>query len=142
MPDLKDRILEIIQKPQLAVLATVTGEGKPWARYVMTVADEDLTIRFASFVSARKVQQIRENPEVHLTCGATGLETIAPYLQIQGRAELSVEKAERDGFWTEELGEIFAGPDDPNYGVVLVTPYRIEYCTHATFEPEVWEAQT
>ena len=33
MSDLKDKIYEVLQRPQLAGLATVTEEGKPWVRY-------------------------------------------------------------------------------------------------------------
>ena len=71
MADLKERILEIIRQPQLSGFATVTEEGKPWVRYVMAVGGDDMEIRFASFVSARKVKQIAQNAEVHLTCGVT-----------------------------------------------------------------------
>jgi len=89
--------------------------------------------------SARKVKQIAQNAEVHLTCGVTDPTKIAPYLQIQGRARFSTEEAERHGFWSEMLEPIFSGPDDPNYGVVIVTPYRIECCSPGKHEPEVWE---
>ena len=45
MSDLKERIDSILQQPQLAGLATITEDGKPWVRYVMTVADDNLEIR-------------------------------------------------------------------------------------------------
>ena len=38
------------------------------------------------------------------------------------------------------LAPIFSGPDDPNYGVLEITPYCIEYCTVGSHEPEVWTA--
>ena len=67
MNELRDKIFEILCKPQMASLATVTAEGKPWVRYVMALTDEDLTLRFATFIEARKVAQIQAHPEVHLT---------------------------------------------------------------------------
>lgn len=140
MSDLKERIGSILQQPQLTGLATVTDDGKPWVRYVMTVADEDLSIRCATFVTARKVKQIEHNPEVHLTCGITNPEEMAPYVQIQAKAQLDTSKDARHGFWTEMLAPIFDGPDDPKYGVLVMTPYRIEYCTPGSYEPEVWTA--
>ena len=142
MSDLKQRIFEIIQKPQLASMATITKDGKPWVRYVMSVGNEDLKIRFASFVNARKVAQIQQNPEVHLTCGVTDLKVMNPYLQIQGKAKLTTDKVERETFWNDELKNIFKGPDDPNYGVIVVIPYCIELCTPGKFEPEIWEAKS
>lgn len=138
MTDLKGRILQIIKQFQLSGFATITEDGKPWVRYVMAIGGEDMEIRFASFVSARKVKQIALNPEVHLTCGVTDPEKVAPYLQIQGRARFTTEKGERHAFWNDILKPIFSGPDDLNYGVVIVTPYRIEYCTPEKHEPEVW----
>jgi len=52
--DLKGRILQITRQIQLACLATLTEEGKPWVRYVMAVSDDDLTVRCATFAAARK----------------------------------------------------------------------------------------
>ena len=52
MSDLKQRILNITQPLQLASLATVTEEGKPWVRYVMAVSDDGLTLRCATFAGA------------------------------------------------------------------------------------------
>jgi len=141
MSDLKERIRGILQTPQLAGLATVTQDGKPWVRYVMVAASDDLTIRCATFVSARKVKQIEANPEVHLTCGVTNPAEMAPYLQIQGRAALNTGQEVRHGFWSEMLAPIFDGPDNPKYGVIEIAPYRVEYCTPGSYEPEVWTSQ-
>ena len=138
MSELQERISVILKQPQLAALATITEDGKPWVRYVMTLADDNLLIRCATFVGARKVKQIEKNPEVHLTCGVTNPQEMAPYLQIQGRATLNTSKEVRHGFWQEMLGQIFDGPDDPKYGVLEIVPYRIEYCAVGSYEPEVW----
>ena len=108
MSDLKERILKILQQPQLASLATITKDGKPWIRYVMTVASPDMIIRCATFVSARKVTQIKKNPEVHRPAASRSRD-MAPYLQIQGRATLNTNKDVRHGFWTDMLTGIFSG---------------------------------
>ena len=140
MSELQDRIYAILKEPQLAGLATVTEDGKPWVRYVMTLATDDLTVRCATFVTARKVGQIEANPEVHLTCGITSPTQMVPYLQIQGRARLNTSDEARHAFWTGMLAHIFDGPDDPKYGVLEITPYRIEFCSPGKYEPEVWTA--
>jgi len=138
MSDIKQRIIEMLQPSQLACFATITAGGKPWVRYVFCEGREDMTIRFATFRHSRKVAQIRNNPEVHLTCGVVSPADMKPYLQIQGRAELFTDAAERNGFWKESLKNYFQGPDDPNYGVVVITPYRIELCPPGLPEPLVW----
>lgn len=141
MSDLKNRILAILRQPQLAGLATITQDGKPWVRYVMIATSPDLTIRCATFISARKVQQIANNPEVHLTCGVTDPKKMAPYLQIQGRATLNTSRQARHGLWTDMLSPIFDGPDDPKYAVIEIKPYYVECWTPGTHEPEVWKEQ-
>ena len=138
MSDLKQRILNIIHKPQLAALATVTEQNNPWVRYVVTVGDGDLVIRCATFVDSRKVKQIENDPNVHLTCGVSSLGEIKPYLQIQAQARVNTAKDERHNFWNDLLAPIFDGPDDPKYSVIVIDPYRIEYCTLGSYEPEVW----
>jgi len=140
MAELKERILEVIRQPQLASLATVTEEGTPWVRYVMATGSDDLILRFSSFLDSRKVAQIRNNSEVHLTCGVTSPESAGSYLQIQGRAEVITDEAERKAYWKEELKRYFSGPEDPNYCIVRIKPYRIEYMAPGSMEPEIWEA--
>jgi general stress protein 26 len=138
MSDLQQRILDIVHKPQLATLATVTEQNNPWVRYVVTVGDGDLILRCATFVDSRKADQIEKDPNVHLTCGVTSLQEIQPYLQIQGQAKVTADKEERHAFWNDILAPMFDGPDDPRYSVIVITPYRIEYCTPGSYEPEVW----
>jgi general stress protein 26 len=144
MQDIKREILKIFSgKPVLASFATITEDGKPWVRYVSSVIDEnDMSIRFATLINARKVQQIAKQPEVHLTCGVNNaIDVPEAYLQIQGKASFSTEKTERGMVWNDELKNIFKGIDDPNFGVIKVDPYRIEVClfdnnTHKTL---IWE---
>lgn len=138
MADLEARIQEILSQPQLSGLATINEDGKPWVRYVMVVGDGSMTLRCASFVEARKVTQIAANPEVHLTAGVTNPMDMKPYVQVQGRAAFTTEKEVRHAFWSPMLAPIFDGPDDPKYGVLEVTPYRIELWSPGSFEPEVW----
>ncbi len=139
MSTLKEQIAAIMAPLQLSAVATIAA-GKPWVRYVMTVGGNDLNVRFATYAGSRKVAQIAANPEVHVTLGVNDPATMTPYLQIQGLARFSTEAAERHGFWSGMLANYFSGPDDPNYGVVIVTPYRIELAKAGVPVPEVWTA--
>jgi general stress protein 26 len=141
MADLKERIYTILGEFQMSSLATITQDGKPWVRYVMTVASKDLTIRCATFKNARKVKQTARNPEVHLTCGITDPKKTGPYLQVQGRATTTTSREARHGFWNDIFSTVFDGPDDPNLAIMEIKPYYIEYVTPGTFEPEVWKAE-
>ena len=140
MKDIKQQIIDIICQPQLAGFATITADGKPWVRYVFCSGREDMTIRFSSFMKARKVSQVRENPEVHMTMGVTDPANMKPYLQVQGLAECVTDRDERHRFWNDTLKSYFQGPDDPNYGIIIVKPYRIELWSIGTMIPGIWEA--
>ncbi len=137
MSDLEHNIRKVLARPQLAELATVTEQGLPWVRYVMVMADQDLRLRVATFSASRKVAQIKANPEVHLVCGVSSLEQPKPYLQIQGRAQVSTEQAERQAIWNEQLKTYFQGPGDPNLAVIIIDPYRIEYMAIGAMQPEI-----
>ena len=140
MSDLKKKIQDKMKTPQLSALATITEDGKPWVRYVTPLMDENMIIWMATFAASRKVGHIKENPEVHLTVGVTSMETAESYLQIQGRAEVLTDGATKKAVWNDHLKGIFSGPDDPNYNVIKITPYRIEYQGMGIVPPEVWEA--
>ena len=45
--------------------------------------------------NSQKVQQIENDPEVHITCGVDNPMEMKPYLQIQGRARFTTDEAER-----------------------------------------------
>ena len=138
MSDLKERIHAKMREPVLSALATLTGEGLPWVRYVTPVMDPDLNIWFTTALGSRKVSQIKSNPEVHLTTGVISLETAESYLQVQGRAEILTDAETKKRMWHEYLARIFSGPDDPDYCVVKIKPYRIELQGMSMEPAEVW----
>ena len=139
MAELKQKIFGKFNGPTLSTLATITEDGKPWARYVTPFADENLTFWMATFINSRKVAQIKKNPEVHLTTGVSDPEKAESYLQIQGRAEILTDEETKKTLWFDHLAQIFSGPDDPNYCVCKITPYRVEYQGMNMQPPEVWE---
>lgn len=141
MNDLKQRIFDAAKDFQLINFATITEDGRPWVRYVVGKADKDLVFRFCSHLGARKIAQVRKNPNVHISLGAKDLESANHWLQVEGKAEVSTDKADRDSFWFDDLKNYFSGPDDPNYSIVIVRPSRIEFGTMGTMTPEVWEAE-
>ncbi len=139
MSALKEKIFEKMKEHTLASFATVTEDGKPWTRYVVVKADEELNIWFATFLNSRKVLQIAKNPEVHLTLGVNDPQTAVSWLQVQGKAELLEDAETKNAVWYDMLNSIFNGPDDPNYVVCKITPYRIEYYMMNMPKPEIWE---
>lgn len=130
-----------VDAPFLCSLATVRRDGGPAVRFVRAKADEDLNLRIPTFVGTRKVDQIRADPRVHITCGDTDSERPGTYFQIDGAAEISTEPVERAACWTPRLAKWFTDRDDPNYAVVKVTPTRIiGVPIGRTGDPAVWSA--
>ena len=139
MSDLKQRIIDAAGEMQLVNFATVKDDGKPWVRYVMAKADSDLVFRFCTHLESRKVSQIKNNPNVHISLGVSSLETAKNWVQVEGTAEVTTDRAELDAFWFDDLKNYFSGPDDPGYSVVVIRPSRIELGTMGSMAPEVWE---
>lgn len=139
MSDLQQRIFELAREPQLLNLATITEDGKPWVRYMVGQADHDLSIRFCTSLDSDKIRHMRHNPNVHVSMGAKDVMTTKAWLQIEGTAEISTAKDERDAFWYDGLKAYFQGPDDPNYCVVIVRPSRIELASMESMSAEIWQ---
>jgi general stress protein 26 len=139
MSNVKQEIFDAAKDSQLINFATITEDGKPWVRYVVGNADNDLIFRFCTHLATKKVSQIRKNPNVHLSLGATDMERTEHWLQVEGIAEISTDKAERHSFWYDALKNYFTGPDDPHYCVVIIRPSRIEFWKMESMTPEVWE---
>jgi len=140
MSDLSKKILQKMNEHVLASFATITEDGKPWTRYVVVKADDQLNIWFATFKNSRKIRQIVNNPQVHLVLGVTDPQTAVSWLQVQGQAEILEDAETKKVVWYDLLGSIFSGPDDPNFVVCKVTPNRIEYYTMNVPKPEIWQA--
>jgi len=138
MADLKKKILDVLIQRRVAALATVTEDGKPWVRYVVPAPDEELNLTFPTHRKSRKIAHIRRNPEVHLTTGVANLETARHYVQVQGTAEIVDDEASRKAHFRPYLQAYFEGPEDPDYVLVVVKPYRIEYVSMDSWNPEVW----
>ena len=106
----------------------ITLDGKPWTRYVMIRSDDNFLLRSAVCLESRKIKQIEKNPEVHITFGVNDPNELnKPYVQIQGTARFTSDQKEKDDYWFGMLAEIFSGPDDPKYGIMIVEPYRVEF---------------
>ncbi len=143
MSDVKQLVLKVLGEPSVCALATVTPEGYPWVRYVVAAADQEMNLWFATGASTRKVAQMKNNPNVHLTGGATTLDETKAWVQVEATAEVKTDPETKQGFWQDELAKYFQGPDDPEYVVVKLTPSRIEYSAMdmEDMTPQVWQAR-
>ena len=138
MENIEQRIFDLAKDLQLMSLATVTENGRPRVRYVVGKADPTLTLRFSTHLDSAKVRQMKNQPNVSVTTGGTGLRTQS-WLEIEGSALVSTTAADRHAFWFGGLEAYFAGVDDPNYCIVIIQPSRIALWSMAATAPEVWQ---
>ena len=132
--ELETKILEVIQGPKLAALATVkeeSGEVLPAVRYIVVVGFEDLSLMAATRKSSRKVQDIKKNPNISLTIWS-GKDLIPedltkPYVVIKGKAALIDDQETKNRFWNPYLENHFNGMNDPEYSLLKFEPNSIEY---------------
>ena len=50
------------------------------------------------------------------------------------------EDSDKQAHWQEHLKAYFSGPNDPNYCLLVLKPYRIELVSMTGQDPEVWTA--
>lgn len=144
--DVKKRIYEILTGPpaSFGAFATITKDGKPWVRFVQIMADEDLNIRIGTFKDSRKISQIEKNPDVHISFYDQSSEGEIEYVQIQGKAEVSEDPELKKNIWNPFSWLYYTGPEDSNYVVITVKPYRAELWNMVDLKKElkpvaVWE---
>lgn len=139
MKKLLEKILVVFAKNQTVSLATIAPDGKPWVRFVTLFAKADFPLLFCTDIGSRKIAHIKKNPEVHITCGNLAPPDDSVYLQIQAKAAIITNPKTRKSYWNADYIRYFKGPDDPNFVIVQVQPYRIEYYGPDSFVPEIWE---
>ncbi len=141
--DILKTVLEMLTAPQLSNLATITLDGKPWTRYVMVKAGDGDRICSAVSLDSRKIEQVENNPEVHITFGVCNPQNDfnKPYVQIQARATVSTSQKDREEYWFDMLDMVFKGPEDPNYAILVMEPYYIEYFMPGEHRPQVWKKE-
>ena len=99
---------------------------------------DDLTLFTTAFALSRKVEQIKNNPNVHLAFGADPRDYALPYVNVVGTADILTDSATKMRCWKEELRQYYKGPDDANYVVIRIVPSLIEYMATGAHQPEIY----
>ena len=134
---LKKKILKVIKGSKLASLATVAN-GKPWVRYAVS-RSEGLTLYICTFKDSRKVEQIKKNPNVHITIGGSMENMEAPYVQIAAYAKVRSDAGIRKKLWVPFMKKYYTGVDDPQYVVIEVKPEFVEYMGTESHTPQIYK---
>ncbi|MFS0836712.1 pyridoxamine 5'-phosphate oxidase family protein [Paenibacillus sp. 1P03SA] len=135
-PSLEQQIVSVLDKNEICSFGTVENE-KPRVRY-MALFHEELTIYLATSRKTDKVEELQDNPHVHILVGFDGKPS-SDILQIEATGSVSTDESLREKVWRDDFKEWFDGPHDPEYVILKIVPSRIEYYSGKS-EPQVWQA--
>ena len=140
------KVHAVAAKATWAYLATADG-NQPKVR-VVHPAFEGERLWVATGRDSAKARQIGKNSNVQLFY-QIGAEMI--HLTVTGKAAFVEDLAEKKRIWNGhvfdyELGQFWpAGPESKDFGLMLITPARIELTSLPVMttgkKPEVWHAQ-
>lgn len=119
----------VVSEGKPFVLATVDAEGCPRMRWMGGLLLEDpLTIYMACGASSRKMDQIRGNPKGQLMFQTEGFREV---VTLYGTCQIVDDAEVKQKMWQAmpALTHYFAGPDDPNLGVIRFITRRVEIMT-------------
>jgi general stress protein 26 len=133
----KDKVLQMFKDHKIGTLATIR-QNKPFSRF-MLFFHEELFLYTATNKDTHKAEDIEGNPNVHVLLGFEGDGWKEDYAEIEGTASVENSAERKEKFWNQELQEWIAGPDDPNYLLLKITPKSIRYYKKPGSEPEVIE---
>jgi general stress protein 26 len=135
---LKDKILDVIGGVNISALATIQRDSLPVprVRYLTTVGFPDMSMKTATHKSSIKMSHIKNNPKGCITTwNGKGLEDIdKPYVVMDTDIEVLDDEKSKHEFWNPMLGKFFSGPDDPEYVILNLKPYSIEYYSEGRME--------
>jgi general stress protein 26 len=95
-----------------------------------TVGYSDMTLKTATRKSSPKISQIKDMPKACISIwkGRSVEEAMTkPYVIMDTDVEILEDEKSKEEFWRKEFGEVFSGPNDPDYVVLRFKPYCIEY---------------
>ncbi|MCK6255728.1 pyridoxamine 5'-phosphate oxidase family protein [Fictibacillus sp. KIGAM418] len=121
--EFKQKIKDIVDSNPIGTLSTISG-NKPHSRY-MSFQREDITLFTATSKQTHKVEEIQENPNVHVLLGYEDWND--PYIELQGTVTVRDDKELKEDFWHDMMKNWFSGPEDPNYIILEIKPsvYRL-----------------
>ena len=130
---------EIIKSAGKVALITQDDKGIPQVRTMDPFEpEEDFTVWLATHPNTRKVQQIKNNPDVTLYYPD---KNDKGYVVIHGKAELVNDQKEKDTRWKEEWKNFYANRTSA-YLLIKVTPHYMEmvnYNRGILGDPKTWQ---
>jgi general stress protein 26 len=121
---------EVMLKARYCALITLDQDGSPQSREVDPFPPEEgMVIWIGTNPGTRKVDQIKRDPRVALSCidaGGSG------YVTLLGKAALVDSVAEKDSHWKDEWSPFYKDRNKgDDYLLIRITPTRLEVVSYA-----------
>lgn len=122
---LKERIAEVLKLNRIGVLSNIK-DNRPYARY-MTFHHEGFTLFTPTAEDTHKVEDIEDNPYVHILLGYEERERGEAFIEVEAEAEIATNPDDRKKAWSEKVAEKYSGPEDERFIVLVCRPTVIRY---------------
>ncbi len=127
-PDVQQLLIDMVRQHGHGVVATVSPGGLPEAAYVGLVATDDGVLLFTSSEDARKMENLRAQPEIAVVVGGDEGASV----QVEGEAHVT-EGEERERLAATFLAEQpRSRADQPGIALVAVRPRWARLCDTRT----------
>ena len=134
---LKAQIMEVINGPHVAAVATLDGK-LPAVRFMVLAGLPDMTLVGATMKSSKKVAQLKKNPDTALAIWS-GKEYSDPYVEIKAKGKVHEDIATKKKYWNPMLEQHFKTPENPDFVVIVFTVGEIAYHGKNMSSLEIWK---
>ncbi|MEI7855894.1 MAG: pyridoxamine 5'-phosphate oxidase family protein [Methanomicrobiales archaeon] len=134
---LREKILDVIEGPHAAAVATVAG-GLPAVRFMVLSGFPDMTFVGATMKNTHKVAELLKNPHTAISIWS-GKEFSDPYVEIRAKGEVHEDLATRKRYGNPMFEQYFKSVDNPDYVVLKFSAEEITYHEPKMMGQEVWK---
>jgi uncharacterized pyridoxamine 5'-phosphate oxidase family protein len=129
----KDEAIDIIRDAGFGFLATTEGD-QPRVRPMMPYLTEEGELLLALLSRSRTIAQIKSNPKVEVCF----VDRKMWYCRVTGEGVISDDISKKQIVFENVpmLRQYFAGPEDPNYHLIVITIKAVEAMTPHSRTPE------
>lgn len=129
----KEEAIDIVRDAGFGFFATTEGD-QPRVRPMMPYLTDEGELLVALLGRSRTISQIKGNPKVEICF----VDRKMWYCRVSGNAQMSDDLAKKELVFENVpmLRQYFAGPDDPNYHLAVVSITAVEAMTPHSRNPE------
>lgn len=123
MTDIKEKAMKIMDKNDVGVMATISG-NKPVARY-MSFYSEEFTLYTITDKRTEKVEDLESNPNVFVLLGYEEGMFDKDYVEVEGTVSMVKNQEIIDKAWNDYMDDQYSSKEDPNILVLEIKPNAI-----------------